>query len=97
MMVLILIRLSSNAGTLANGHTAIKQLWPSVTAIAASMDRHKTSNLSPEHGEGDEGFRFEENLCFEKVFFAYEEDVPVIRSEERRVGKECRSRWAPYP
>ena len=20
-----------------------------------------------------------------------------IRSEERRVGKECRSRWAPYP
>ena len=22
--------------------------------------------------------------------------VRVIRSEERRVGKECRSRWAPY-
>ena len=21
----------------------------------------------------------------------------VIRSEERRVGKECRSRWSPYP
>src|SRR5690348_1264921 len=21
----------------------------------------------------------------------------IIRSEERRVGKECRSRWAPYP
>src|SRR5205807_5634876 len=21
---------------------------------------------------------------------------PAIRSEERRVGKECRSRWAPY-
>ena len=21
---------------------------------------------------------------------------PVIRSEERRVGKECRSRWSPY-
>ena len=21
--------------------------------------------------------------------------VPVIRSEERRVGKECRSRWSP--
>ena len=20
----------------------------------------------------------------------------VVRSEERRVGKECRSRWAPY-
>src|SRR2546422_5181488 len=22
--------------------------------------------------------------------------VPPIRSEERRVGKECRSRWSPY-
>ena len=23
-------------------------------------------------------------------------DYGVIRSEERRVGKECRSRWSPY-
>ena len=23
-------------------------------------------------------------------------EVPQIRSEERRVGKECRSRWSPY-
>ena len=23
-------------------------------------------------------------------------NVPVYRSEERRVGKECRSRWSPY-
>ena len=23
-------------------------------------------------------------------------DYPDIRSEERRVGKECRSRWSPY-
>ena len=22
--------------------------------------------------------------------------VPDVRSEERRVGKECRSRWSPY-
>jgi hypothetical protein len=27
---------------------------------------------------------------------AYSCGVPVIRSEERRVGKECRSRWSPY-
>ena len=25
-----------------------------------------------------------------------EEDAPSVRSEERRVGKECRSRWSPY-
>src|SRR5256885_17197966 len=23
-------------------------------------------------------------------------DAPSLRSEERRVGKECRSRWSPY-
>ena len=22
--------------------------------------------------------------------------IPEVRSEERRVGKECRSRWSPY-
>ena len=25
-----------------------------------------------------------------------EPDIKVVRSEERRVGKECRSRWSPY-
>src|SRR5258708_40300078 len=24
------------------------------------------------------------------------EQIPKVRSEERRVGKECRSRWSPY-
>ena len=24
------------------------------------------------------------------------EDYALVRSEERRVGKECRSRWSPY-
>ena len=23
-------------------------------------------------------------------------DINIVRSEERRVGKECRSRWSPY-
>ena len=32
-----------------------------------------------------------------EVFEAALENVmPVLRSEERRVGKECRSRWSPY-
>ena len=28
-----------------------------------------------------------------RVFYA---TIPATRSEERRVGKECRSRWSPY-
>ena len=31
-------------------------------------------------------------FVFVFVFFV----VVVVRSEERRVGKECRSRWGPY-
>ena len=27
---------------------------------------------------------------------AYSESQQIARSEERRVGKECRSRWSPY-
>ena len=26
----------------------------------------------------------------------FETDINTLRSEERRVGKECRSRWSPY-
>ena len=28
--------------------------------------------------------------------FYYDETNNLTRSEERRVGKECRSRWSPY-
>ena len=30
------------------------------------------------------------------VAWMNEESVGLTRSEERRVGKECRSRWSPY-
>ena len=30
------------------------------------------------------------------LFKSVDDDNPDIRSEERRVGKECRSRWSPY-
>ena len=34
-------------------------------------------------------------FCF-KIKIYIEVGVGVGRSEERRVGKECRSRWSPY-
>ena len=30
------------------------------------------------------------------LFYMMEPNRSIIRSEERRVGKECRSRWSPY-
>ena len=33
---------------------------------------------------------------FEVQIKGLSSDVLVVRSEERRVGKECRSRWSPY-
>ena len=39
-------------------------------------------------------------LAFATVCFSCVQDVDDVydkpRSEERRVGKECRSRWSPY-
>ena len=47
-------------------------------------------------------FANKENIksAFTGAYDIYDEDVNAsdikIRSEERRVGKECRSRWSPY-
>src|SRR5256885_2510178 len=52
--------------------------------------------------------RFTESIVFDKVSFRYPAAPDILtlrsidltihagRSEERRVGKECRSRWSPY-
>ena len=39
----------------------------------------------------------ESSVLFMRAYpAAYHADLLQIRSEERRVGKECRSRWSPY-
>ena len=38
---------------------------------------------------------FQQGFSFEKSVLHIFEDG-LVRSEERRVGKECRSRWSPY-
>ena len=46
----------------------------------------------------DTGFPMEQALKAEGISFICEvkKASPSKRSEERRVGKECRSRWSPY-
>jgi len=47
--------------------------------------------------EGDIVFDVGANIGLFTLFISTNyKDVTVYRSEERRVGKECRSRWSPY-
>ena len=43
-------------------------------------------------------FKKNKNLdsIYADLFYVSQQDINKIRSEERRVGKECRSRWSPY-
>ena len=51
---------------------------------------------------GPQGFVLDLNIAEEGQRLPVEKDAVVLpavlvdRSEERRVGKECRSRWSPY-
>ena len=47
------------------------------------MDGYETDTCF----DGEEGLE----LCMTENY-----DLILLRSEERRVGKECRSRWSPY-
>src|ERR1039458_10838760 len=42
---------------------------------------------------GERAFDIYSRLLKENIIFL---GTPIDRSEERRVGKECRSRWSPY-
>ena len=35
-------------------------------------------------------------IIFAVLIFSLVVNILYLRSEERRVGKECRSRWSPY-
>src|SRR3712207_8823647 len=43
-------------------------------------------------GTGGPGYTFEDEINDNKIV----RGALAMRSEERRVGKECRSRWSPY-
>ena len=40
--------------------------------------------------------RIDVNIHPTKTKIKFENEAALLRSEERRVGKECRSRWSPY-
>ena len=46
--------------------------------------------------ESDVLFAYNAACVYGRALEAVKKDMKAARSEERRVGKECRSRWSPY-
>ena len=53
---------------------------------------HKSVSTVSKYEKGDISLDISTFLELSKIFKV----SPLARSEERRVGKECRSRWSPY-
>src|SRR2546427_9973237 len=70
----------------------LEAAWFNPSAVAGRARRFALSS--------DAAFRFERGMDFaatpEAIERATQLILDVCRSEERRVGKECRSRWSPY-
>ena len=67
-----------------------------VTNLKNSIDFYeKYANMKIVHQRTDVAWLSDGTRPFIIVLVKVENQQP--RSEERRVGKECRSRWSPYP
>ena len=64
---------------------------------AGGTENSEAYSLAKRGHELLEGFSRNETKEAEELFQKAIELDPNYRSEERRVGKECRSRWSPYP
>src|SRR2546430_14087907 len=88
----------SYGGYMTTWLTGHYHLWKAAVAGAA------VTNLVAQYNMAD--FNVLERYSFSsfgspwtgKALQAYRDQSPIsyVRSEERRVGKECRSRWSPY-
>src|ERR1035438_1387247 len=69
--------------------------------LRSDRENHATFGRAIELGENDarHADRLGELTCLDYTVLAGRgiEHEEHLRSEERRVGKECRSRWSPYP
>ena len=56
------------------------------------MSRYNKLRINPDRYNYD----LATNLPLRRTFWRIADKTVLFRSEERRVGKECRSRWSPY-
>ena len=76
------------AFTACNSSTQTASQQSSVEITSEESSKAETSDNKPDK---------EDNSTIAKVTAVTDHSISVVtRSEERRVGKECRSRWSPY-
>src|ERR1041385_4234922 len=78
----------------ANFHGCLERLWPAAArrGITRQVYTQQTASLTPDLRIMD---LMDSQPEFTKSFWDYLDVLVTDRSEERRVGKECRSRWSP--
>ena len=73
------------------GHGGMAHVY---LAIQESFGREVALKVLSPHLAGDE--QFSKRFLREARIVSQLNHPNIVRSEERRVGKECRSRWSPY-
>ena len=79
------------------GSTRLWELEPARMQQALATHDHVARTVVEQHG-GRVVKTTGDGMCavFDDPLRAVEATIAFQRSEERRVGKECRSRWSPY-
>ena len=80
---------------LAKSEAETERLKKAFPALQAERDEILSRNQELEKKEEQRGLTAREEAEKRRNDSALE-DIDGERSEERRVGKECRSRWSPY-
>ena len=85
-----------------SGDTPSEETLPDTTAPQETLPVTNPSTVPDTIPESEEDTEPETFPEVELPFTPLSKDLPIVsvntsgRSEERRVGKECRSRWSPY-
>ena len=77
---------------LIDGHSILNRAFYGLPDLTNAEGRH----TGAVYGFLNIMFRIMEEEKPEYLTVAFDLSAPTFRSEERRVGKECRSRWSPY-
>src|SRR5258708_13087180 len=97
-MVVVLFFLQAEDGIRDDLVTGVQTCALPICLLGGLRDPHPHAEAREDRPEGERAVPTEGAVLDEQCGRAKREDEcdDEIRSEERRVGKECRSRWSPY-